>query len=258
MLLTCVAAGAFSLASAAAKADVVVYNGGAPNLASAFVADSDASIAVYISFVLPAGVSSITDAEWWGGCYPATTCGAINPAFTTSVLSNTSSGPGAVIATHDVGGADQTATGRSISGLFAEYVYNASFPAISLTPETTYWFEITGTTGFPLFSVETTSDAPAGAQAYQSVRGGVPSLLNGKLALQLTDPVPEPATWAMLLVGFAALGYFACRRRHGRPKKAAALDLTQLGITFGLGIEKHARSMRSTPMLTTSYKQTAP
>jgi len=55
LLLTCVAAGAFSLASAAAKADVVVYNGGAPNLASAFVADSDASIAVYISFVLPAG-----------------------------------------------------------------------------------------------------------------------------------------------------------------------------------------------------------
>ena len=135
LLLTCVAAGAFSLASAAAKADVVVYNGGAPNLASAFVADSDASIAVYISFVLPAGVSSITDAEWWGGCYPATTCGAINPPFTTSVLSNTSSGPGAVIATHDVGGADQTATGRSISGLFAEYVYNASLPAISLTPK---------------------------------------------------------------------------------------------------------------------------
>jgi len=212
LLLTCAAAGAFSLASAAAKADVVVYNGGAPNLASAFVADSDAAIAVYISFVLPAGVSSITDAEWWGGCYPATTCGA-DPNFRVSVLSNTSSGPGAVVATDDVGGADQTATGRSISGLFAEYVYNASFPAISLTPGSTYWFEITGTTGLPLFSVETTSDAPAGAQAYQSVRDGVPSVLNAELALKLTDPVPEPATWAMLFVGFASLGYFARRKR---------------------------------------------
>jgi hypothetical protein len=213
LLLTCAAAGAFSFASAAAKADVVVYNGGAPDLASAFTADSADFIAVYISFVLPAGVSSITDAEWWGGCFPSKTCGTINPAFSISVLSNTSIGPGTVIATDDVGGADQTATGRSISGLFAEYAYNASFPAISLTPGTTYWFKITGTTGLPLFSVETTSDAPAGAQAYQSVRDGFPFLVNAKLALQLTEPVPEPSTWAMLLTGFAGLGFLAYLKR---------------------------------------------
>lgn len=68
-------------------------------------------------------------------------------------------------------------------------------------------------TGLPLFAVETASDAPVGAQAYQSVRGGVPSLLSGKLALQLTDPVPEPSTWAMLLIGFAGLGFLAYLKR---------------------------------------------
>lgn len=102
LLLMCAAAAAFSLAAAAAKADAVVYNGGAPNLASADTADSADFIAVYVSFVLPAGVSSITDAEWWGGCYPATTCGA-ESSFSVSVLSNTGSGPGTVIATDDVG-----------------------------------------------------------------------------------------------------------------------------------------------------------
>jgi hypothetical protein len=32
-----------------------------------------------------------------------------------------------------------------------------------------------------------------------------------------TTPVPEPSTWAMILVGFAGLGYAALRRKAAVP-----------------------------------------
>jgi hypothetical protein len=76
---------------------------------------------------------------------------------------------------------------------FTEYVYNAYFPAISLTPGTTYFFEITGTTGADatgFFGVENTSNAPTDALAYQSF-GDTPTAI-GPEALKLT--VPEPST----------------------------------------------------------------
>jgi hypothetical protein len=92
---------------------------------------------------------------------------------------------------------------------YAEYVYNATFPDISLTPGTTYWFEITGTIGTGDFGVETTSDAPAGAQACQNLGSG-PVPIVAQLAISLT--VPEPSTWAMMLVGFAGLGFVGYRR----------------------------------------------
>jgi hypothetical protein len=36
-------------------------------------------------------------------------------------------------------------------------------------------------------------------------------------ALSITAPVPEPSTWAMLLIGFAGLAFAGYRRRHGTP-----------------------------------------
>jgi hypothetical protein len=36
-----------------------------------------------------------------------------------------------------------------------------------------------------------------------------------------SSPVPEPAAWAMMLVGFGAVGY--SMRRRGAPRKARAI-----------------------------------
>jgi len=54
-----------------------------------------------------------------------------------------------------------------------------------------------------------------------SIVGGVLSLdlrgtentQGGRIALQLNGAVPEPATWAMMLLGFGAIGMVARRRR---------------------------------------------
>jgi hypothetical protein len=162
-------------------------------------------------------VTAISDAEWWGGCYNSDssgTCGS-SPNFDIGVFSSTGSAPDALIAFYNVGSANQTATANMINGVppaFQEYVYNAYFPAISLTPGTTYFFGITGTTGpdaTGFFGVENTSNAPTGALAYQSF--GLTLTPIGPEALKLT--VPEPSTWAMMLLGFAGLGYLAYRKR---------------------------------------------
>ncbi len=41
------------------------------------------------------------------------------------------------------------------------------------------------------------------------------------LASANLNAVPEPATWAMLTIGFAGLGYAACRRRLKTPTVSA-------------------------------------
>jgi PEP-CTERM motif len=38
--------------------------------------------------------------------------------------------------------------------------------------------------------------------------------------LSLTTAVPEPSTWAMMILGFAGLGFMACRRKIGAPQIA--------------------------------------
>ena len=89
------------------------------------------------------------------------------------------------------------------------------FAPVSLTPGTEYWFGVTGTTGAGLFGVEQSSNSPSGSQLYTL---GIysPTVWHLEVetaAFQSTSSVPEPSTWAMLLVGFAGLGFAAYRKR---------------------------------------------
>ena len=45
--------------------------------------------------------------------------------------------------------------------------------------------------------------------------GGVTSQYFDNISLDVVTPVPEPATWAMLILGFAGVGFMAYRRRNG-------------------------------------------
>ena len=123
----------------------------------------------------------------------------------------------------DFGPANQTATGKVIGGAggYDEYSYNVMSPPFTgLTAGTPYWLFIQETAAEPGGSsgAETTSTAPTGqlAAQFDVLSPNAWTIMPEQLAFNLTFTVPEPSTWAMMILGFAGLG-FAGYRRARRP-----------------------------------------
>jgi PEP-CTERM motif len=54
-----------------------------------------------------------------------------------------------------------------------------------------------------------------------------PDLFASTAAVPRADGVPEPSTWAMMMLGFAAVGLAGYRARHSRaPKRWGSFSLT--------------------------------
>jgi hypothetical protein len=89
----------------------------------------------------------------------------------------------------------------------------------TVTPETAYWLiaiPSSATTGVWEFSQSLAGIIAVGANVGF---GTIPALLpEVRIEGELTAAIPEPSTWAMMLLGFAGVGYAAYRR-----KKLAAL-----------------------------------
>ncbi len=202
----------------------VIYNGGAPDQGGTLYAQSPAAVA--IRFTLSAGSSVVTGANWWGGCFPATTCGA-TPDFTVGYLADDNGTPGASIIEVDFGDANQTATGKVIGGPggYDEYAYSVSSPPYSgLTAGTPYWFFIQENNAEPggIWGAETTSTAPAGqlAAQFDVLSPNAWTIMPEQLAFNLTfTAVPEPSSWVMMILGFAGAGFVGYRQ--GRKLQAA-------------------------------------
>lgn len=90
-----------------------------------------------------------------------------------------------------------------------------SAPGLPLTPLSA--FSYTSTSGVPLGTISATEifrmfyDAPDNSA---TVTGAITSI-------SISSGVPEPTTWAMMLIGFAGLAYAAGQRRE--PRQVAAL-----------------------------------
>ncbi len=129
-----------------AWADVMIYNGGSPDLYGTYYADANY---VYTTdaepFVLSAGFSTVSSAEFWGGCFQEVTCPSAD--LTVSFYTDNSGAPGTLLASYAVGNADQTLTGRLIGGSFDEYSYSTTFAPLALTAGTTYFFAVGNDTG---------------------------------------------------------------------------------------------------------------
>jgi hypothetical protein len=196
----------------------VIYDGGAPDQAGTLYAQAPAAVAM--RFTLQPGSAVVTDAHWWGGCFPATTCGN-SPDFTLGYITDNSGSPGSVIVEVNFGAANQTATGNVIGGAggYDEYSYNVMSPPFTgLTAGTPYWFFIQETAAEPgggLWGAETTSTAPAGqlAAQFDVLSPDAWTIMPEQLAFNLTfTAVPEPSTWAMMILGFAGLGFAGYRQ----------------------------------------------
>ena len=205
----------------------VIYNGGAPDQGGQIYGTSPAQLA--LNFTLAAGSNVVSDANWWGGCYPSTTCSVASPQFQLSILNDSSGTPGSVLWTGTVT-ATQTATGNVIgpptNPQWDEYAYEATFAPLTLTPGTQYWLALSelSTEASGTWGIETSSTAPAGSLLYTMgivapTDQWVAAVENG--AFELTAGVPEPSTWALMVLGFAGLG-FAGYRRANKSRAATA------------------------------------
>jgi hypothetical protein len=77
------------------------------------------------------------------------------------------------------------------------------------TPVDTGTATVTGTAGFFGFS----GDSFNQLVITESGLGGGPYWVIGNLELGVASAVPEPSTWAMMLIGFAGFGFIAYRRK---------------------------------------------
>jgi len=223
-----IVSGAALLASVGSNA-TVIYDGGAPDQGGQIYAQSPNPVAM--TFTLAPGSTTANDAHWWGGCFPATTCGG-SPDFTITFYNNASGAPGSIITSFDVGSANQTATGLVIgpptTAQWDEYSYGVSFADLSFSANTTYWFGITENLAEPsgTWGLETTSSAPAGEGA-ASFGLIVPNQWStvGSLAFQLTDSVvavPEPGSLLLFGAGLAGCLLLSMRERQSSRKNVSA------------------------------------
>lgn len=197
----------------------VIYDNGSPQLVpvpaqGALFADQGNGFfnAAADDFILPVGPGLIGDIHWWGtyGITPGA------DAFVINIYNDNAGTVGSLAAAVSVSSLTRTATTDTINGR-TMYSYDAFITPIILTPLTTYWLGISNTsggTGSSAWAWVQSANSGGNARQYSNSNGTWGNSTNKALAFNLTDTVPEPSTYALLLTGIAALTLVRSRRRR--------------------------------------------
>ena len=148
-------------------------------------------------------------------------------AFQSSDAELTATGEITVNAAEQVTGVSGVISGL-VDQTIAAVTANPGFPSPSYSPDGLFIYnDVYYPTGMPfdvnglLFVTAQNpggywnlwGNSPGNFSLYESAGGNYPIQESGTLSV---TPIPEPSTWAMLALGFAALGFVGRRRRTAR------------------------------------------
>ena len=132
-------------------------------------------------------------------------------SFTVSLLNDSSIHPGSTIATDIL---NDSVLSTSLS------ILSAPFASIKLAADTRYWIELSTSTGSLEWSFTGVNDGIGVANEYNFYAAAVSAnQAFTPYQMSIGSAAPEPSTWALMLAGFAGLGFV----RYRFSRKSAAL-----------------------------------
>lgn len=191
-----------------ARAEALIVDGGEPDQASAFLADSDHDLAVATTRFTLADPATVNRLEWWGIYYPNGTASASDD-FTLMIYADAAGLPGTALATVHLGNVQREATGQTVV-IWDEYAYTATFPTITLAAGDYFLGLGNDPADAELWGWETTlGGLQAGGASFHPTSGTWQADPAENLAFRLS--IPEPESLALLAIG--AAGLTGMRRR---------------------------------------------
>ena len=173
----------------------------------------------YDSFTLSSS-SNLTGVGWTGAYFNPASQGPI-ASWTVTFYADDSGVPGSLIAVGNFPGTGGETFVTTASNGYPVYSYSEFFSPYPVAAGT-YWLSVVPEVGFPPQWGWATS-ASGNGEAYQTFFGSGSTINGGGVNLAFDvygtydTAVPEPSTWAMMMLGFAGLGYAGFRRAKARP-----------------------------------------
>ena len=157
------------------------------------------------------GGGAISKASWYGAAYYGLPFGSFNVAF----FADSSGVPGSLLTVDTVtptivDTGDKNGYGKEL------YIFSAAIPTFTAGAGVSYYFSVSDLGSFNFEWANSNLTAKA-AYSENGTNGPWRAALFDRQSQAFTlEAVPEPSTWAMTLVGFAALGFAASRASRRR------------------------------------------